>query len=159
MIKTIFTAEPGKSEVLMRSSFDAPRELVFNAFIDPKMIPQWWGPSSLTTRIDKMDARPGGQWRFIQRDAAGNEYAFHGVYHQVARPGYLVFTFEFEGMPGKVLLETITLEEMDGVTNVTDQSIYQSLADRDGMVATGMEGGSTESMRRLAELLAKARNV
>ena len=106
-----------------------------------------------------MEVRPGGQWRFIQRDPSGNEYGFHGVYHDVSRPERIVMTFEFEGWPGKVLMETMTLEEKDGITHLTDQSVFQSLADRDGMVASGMESGSTEGMQRLAELLGKVRNA
>ena len=74
------------------------------------LIPQWWGPARFTTTIDKLDVRPGGSWRFVQRDAAGNEYAFHGVYHEVVSPERIVDTFEFEGMPGHVSLETTTLK-------------------------------------------------
>src|SRR5438128_12053369 len=81
--QTTILAEPGKQEILITREFDAPRELVFKACTDPKLIPQWWGPRYLSTEVDKMDVRPGGQWRFLNRDAEGNEYAFHGVYHEV----------------------------------------------------------------------------
>ncbi len=80
---TSISAEPGKQEILITREFDAPRELVFKACTDPKLIPQWWGPRYPSTEIDKMDVRPSGQWRFINRDAEGKEYAFHGVYHEV----------------------------------------------------------------------------
>jgi uncharacterized protein YndB with AHSA1/START domain len=100
-----------------------------------------------------MEVRPGGQWRYISRDAGGDEYAFHGVYHEILSPERLVYTFEFEGMPGHVLLETITLEEHDGKTTLIDQSVFQSVADRDGMVQSGMESGASESLDRLDELL------
>jgi uncharacterized protein YndB with AHSA1/START domain len=159
MTNTNFIVVPGKQEVVITRTFDAPREVVFEACTDPKMIPQWWGPRVLTTAIERLDPTPGGLWRFIQRDPDGNEYAFHGVYHEVARPERLVFTFEFEGMPGHVMLETVTFEEQGGGTLLTDQSIYQSVGDRDGMVASGMETGSTESMERLAELLEKVHKV
>lgn len=159
MTKIIFTAEPGKPEVVVHSTFDAPLDVVFKALSDPNLIPQWWGPRMYSTTVDKMDVKPGGLWRFVQRDSAGNLEAFHGVYHDVSRPGRIVLTFEYEGMPGKVLLETMTLEEKDGTTHLVDQSVFQSLADRDGMVASGMESGSTESMRRLAELLEKLRHA
>src|SRR5207245_5343390 len=96
---TTITAEPGKQEILITREFDAPRELVFKACTDPKLIPQWWGPRSLSTEVDKMDVRPGGQWRFINRDAEGNEYAFHGVYHEILAPERVIDTFEFEGLP------------------------------------------------------------
>lgn len=156
MGKTTFTVEPGTQEVVMTREFNAPRELVFKAFIDPEAIPKWWGPSYLTTTVDTMESKPGGRWRYVQRDPEGNEYAFHGIYHTVAAPEKLVFTFEFEGMPGHVILETVTLEERDGKTFLTDQSVFQSVADRDGMVASGMEQGSTEGLDLLAALVEPA---
>jgi uncharacterized protein YndB with AHSA1/START domain len=107
------------------------------------------------TTIDQLDARPGGLWRFAQRDQAGDEFVFHGVYHSVEADRRLVYTFEFEGMPGHVILDTVTLEERDGKTIVTEQSVYQSIEDRDGMLNEGMEMGVAESDERLKELLAK----
>ena len=155
---TDFIVEPNVQEVVMTRVFDAPRELVFKVCNDPELRAQWWGPSSLTTKVEKMDVRPGGEWRIVQRDPEGNEFAFHGVYHLVDPPSKTVNTFEFEGVPGHVLLETATFEEVDGnKTRLTIQSVYQSVEDRDGMVQSGMESGATESMDRLAELVAKAR--
>jgi len=152
---TQLTAEPGKQELFFTHTFDAPRELVFKMYTDPNLLPQWWGPRYLTTTVDCMEVRPGGQWRFIQRDPSGSEYGFHGVYHQVAAPERMIYTFEFEGMPGHVILETADFKEQDGQTVLTVQSVYQSVADRDGMIASGMEGGERESMERLTELLVK----
>jgi uncharacterized protein YndB with AHSA1/START domain len=102
-----------------------------------------------------MDVRPGGLWRFVQKDSSGMQYAFHGVYHEVSPPERMVYTFEFEGTPGNVLLETVTFEERDGKTIVTDKSVFQRVEDRDGMVVADMQAGSDESMERFAELLAK----
>jgi uncharacterized protein YndB with AHSA1/START domain len=144
---------PGKQEIIMTRTFDAPRALVFKAFTDPDLIPKWWGPASTSTIVDKMDVNPGGIWRFINRDAEGNEACFHGVYHDIVAPERLVYTFEWEGLPGHALLETVIFEEHDGKTKITDTSVFQTLEDRDGMVANGMEGGAKESMERLAELL------
>lgn len=157
MTKPDYTIEPGKQEIVMTRTFYAPRDLVFKTMTDPNLIPQWWGPRYLTTTVDEMDLRPGGRWRYLQRDPQGNEHAFHGVYHDITAPERLVFTFEYEGVPGHVLLETVTLEEVDGKTRLTDQSVFQSVADRDGMVQSGMESGATETMDRLEELLAAAR--
>ncbi len=156
--KTKITAEPGKQEILITREFDAPRELVFKACTDPKLIPQWWGPRYLSTEVDKMDVRPGGQWRFLNRDAQGNAYAFHGVYHEVQAPERIIDTFEFEGLPetGHVTLETMKLEALSGGrTRLTVQSVFQSVADRDGMLQSGMEEGLNETYDRLAELLKK----
>ena len=153
MSKLNLVAEPGKHEIRMSRDFDAPRELVFKAYTDPTLVPQWWGPKSVTTIVDKMEVRAGGIWRYVQRDADGNEYGFHGVYHSIVSPERVVSTFEFEGMPGHVLLDTLTLEEHDGKTRVIDSSVFQSVADRDGMLQSGMEAGATESWDRFAELL------
>jgi uncharacterized protein YndB with AHSA1/START domain len=148
-------AEPGRKEIIVTRVFDAPPELVFQTMTDPSLVPQWWGPRCLTTVVDQMDVRPGGLWRFINRELDGYEYAFHGVYHRVAPSEQLVYTVEFEGMPGHVLLETITFEELEGQTKITDQSVFQSVEDRDGMLMSGMEGGVLETLDRLAELLAE----
>jgi len=157
--KTTFLAEPGKQEIVITSSFEAPCQVVFKVCSDPKLIPQWWGPAELTTTVEMMELKPGGRWRFVQRDPAGQVYAFHGVYHTVALSERLVYTFEYEGTPGHVILETLTFEEQDGLTRLIDQSVYQSVADRDGMLAEGMQSGATESMQRLAELLERITDV
>lgn len=155
MGKSTVKAEPGSYEIVMTRTYDAPRELVFKVSTDPELIPQWWGPAYLTTVVDKMDVRPGGQWRFVQHDPDGNEYAFRGVYHDIEAPSRFVQTFEWEGMPGHVILETYTYEDVGGKTKVTTQSVFQSVEDRDGMLASGMEEGSKELMDRLEELLAR----
>ena len=146
---------PSDREIVMERVFNAPRELVFKAYTDPNLIPKWWGPRRYTTTVDKMDVRVGGVWRFVQRDVAGNEYAFNGEYREIAPPKRLSYTFEFEGMPGHMLLETVTFEEHDGQTKVTVTSLFRSAEDRDGMLHSGMEEGANESYERLGELLEK----
>lgn len=158
MSKLTVTAEPGSHALEMTRDFDAPRDLVFAAYTDPALVPEWWGPAGSTTVVDRMEARPGGSWRYVEREADGTEYAFRGVYHEVAAPERLVYTFEFEPMPGHVLLETIRFEERpDGTTRMVDLSVFQSVADRDGMLASGMESGAAESMDRLEALLDRVR--
>jgi uncharacterized protein YndB with AHSA1/START domain len=152
---TKIIAPPGKQELSIVRTFDAPRELVFKAYTDPNLIPRWWGPRIFTTTVDRMDVRAGGVWRFVQRDSGGNEYAFHGVYHEIVPPERIVQTFEFEGMPGHVMLETATFEEHDGKTTVTGHAVFQSVEDRDGELNSGMEEGAAETMDRLEELLEK----
>src|ERR1700694_1656440 len=153
MSKTKYVIEPGSYEILMTREFDAPRELVFKAYTDPKLFAQWWGPREYTTRIDKFDARAGGEWRGVQSDGSGQEFAFRGVHHEVLAPERTVATFEFEGMPGHVLMQTATFEALGDKTRVVQQAVFQSVGDRDGMVASGMQKGSDDSMDRLAELL------
>lgn len=144
---------PSDREIVMERVFAAPRALIFKAYTDPNLIPKWWGPRYLTTTVDKMEVKVGGVWRFVQRDADGNEYAFHGEYREIVPPDRLAYTFEFEGMPGHALLETVTFEEREGKTKVTVTSLFQSVEDRDGMIQSGMEAGANESADRLAELL------
>jgi uncharacterized protein YndB with AHSA1/START domain len=159
--RTTITAEPGKQEIVITREFDAPRELVFKVVTDPELLPQWWGPRYLSTIVDKMDVRPGGQWRFLNRDAQGNEYAFHGVYHEVLAPERIIDTFEFEGLPetGHVTLETLRLVELPGGrTRLITQSVFQSVIDRDAALQSSMESGINDTYDRLSEILEKATN-
>lgn len=155
MTKLDMIAEPGTYEIVVTRVYDAPRDLLFKVFTMPEHIPHWWGPRYLTTIVDKMDVKPGGQWRFVQHDAEGHEFAFHGVYHDILSPERMVQTFEWEGLPGHVMLETATFEALpDGKTRFTNSSVFQSVADRDGMLSSGMESGAQDSYDRLAELVA-----
>ncbi len=155
MSESVFTVEPGTSIVSQVRTFAAPRDLVFRAMTDPELIAQWWGPAVYINVIDEYDPRPGGRWRIVQRDSDGAEYPFHGYFHLIDAPSQVVQTFEFEGLPERhVVLETMTLTEENGVTTLTQHSSFQSVEDRDGMVASGMEGGAVESLDRLEALLA-----
>lgn len=153
MSETEIIVEPGRQDIVMTRVFDAPRDVVFKAMTDPDLIPNWWGPRRYTTEVDRMEVRPGGLWRFLNRDEDGNEYAFKGVYHDIVSPERIVQTFEFEGMPGHVQLETATLEEVDGKTRYMAVSVFQSLEDRDAMVQSGVEEGVRETIERLAEVV------
>ena len=154
--KTAITAEPGKQEFFITREFDAPRELVFRAYTDPEIYAQWLGPKGLTTTFDVFEPVSGGKYRFIQKDQDGNEFSFHGVTHEVLAPERIIGTFEFDGLPeaGHVVLETTHFEAIAGNrTRVTSQSVFQSVADRDGMVQSGMEHGVVEGYERLDEIL------
>lgn len=156
MAKIESISEPGKNDMVLIREFDAPPELVFQVMTDPKQIPNWWGPRRLKTTVEKMEAKDGGSWRFIQHDAAGHEYAFHGVFHEVTAPVRTIQTFEFDGLPerGHVILETALYEELpQGRCKVTIQSLFQSPGDRDAMQAAGAEEG-LESYDRIDEILA-----
>jgi uncharacterized protein YndB with AHSA1/START domain len=158
MNKLNITAPPGSHEITLSREFDAPRELVFKTMTDPKAVPHFWGPRSLTTTVDKMDARSGGSWRFIQKDPNGEEYGFHGVYHDVTPSERIIQTFEWEGLPGHALLETLRFEDLGGGrSRIVGNSVFQSVEDRDGMIGSGMESGATELYDRLEELVTKAR--
>ncbi|MDB5074265.1 MAG: Activator of Hsp90 ATPase 1 family protein [Chloroflexi bacterium] len=155
MAKTQIMAEPGVPQIVITREFDAPRELLFRAHVDPELLVQWLGPRSLTTTLDYLDARDGGKWRYISRDAEGNEYGFHGVFHGMPSPDGIVQTFEFEGVPGHVSLSTITFEEHRGKTVLRNNAIFQSVEDRDGMMQSGMEKGVNDGMERLEEIVAR----
>jgi uncharacterized protein YndB with AHSA1/START domain len=154
--KTIVTAEPGKQELFVTREFDAPRELVFRAFIDPDLYVQWLGPRGYAMKLETFEPRSGGSWRYTYTDSDGNEYGFHGVNHVVAAPERLVATFEFEGRSeaGRVALDSARFEAMPGNrTRITAQSVFQSVADRDDRIQAGMERGLVDSHERLDELL------
>jgi uncharacterized protein YndB with AHSA1/START domain len=153
MADTEFVIEPGKQDIVITRVFDAPPDVVFKAFTDPNLIPNWWGPRRYETIVDHADIRPGGSWRFLNRDADGNEFAFRGVYHDVVAAERVVQTFEFEGAPGHVALETATFEEVGGKTKCVAQSVFQAVEDRDAMVKSGMEEGARETWDRLAEVI------
>ena len=162
MNKTTIIAEPGKQEIIITRVFDAPRELVFRAFTDPELYAQWLGPREYRMVLERFEPRDGGSWRYIHKDRNGNEYGFHGVFHEVTAPERIVQTFEFEGLPekGHATLEVARFEELpDGRTRLTSQSVFQSVADRDGMVQSGMERGVKDSYERLDELLERERSV
>jgi uncharacterized protein YndB with AHSA1/START domain len=154
--QTTIIAEPGKQELFIIREFDAPRELVFKAYTDPKIIEQWLGPRRLKTKMEKFEGRSHGSYRFLNIDENGNTYAFNGVIHEIAVNERIIQTFEFEGLPerGHVALETARFEALPGDrTRVTGQSVFQSVADRDGMIQSGMEKGVIQSHERLDEIL------
>jgi uncharacterized protein YndB with AHSA1/START domain len=144
---------PSDREIVLSREFDAPRALVFEAMSKPEHIARWWGPRGMTTPVCEMDFRPGGSWHFVQRDADGTEYGFHGEIRDIRPPERIVQTFEFEGMPGHVSVETLTLEDLGGRTRMMVRSVFDSVEDRDGMLQSGMEKGASESYDRLAEYL------
>jgi uncharacterized protein YndB with AHSA1/START domain len=148
-------AEPGVPQIRMTREVNAPRDLVFRAFTDPELLAQWLGPRRLTMIVDEYDVRDGGRWRYVHREDNGTEYGFHGVFHGPQTPDAMVQTFEFEGYPGHVQLDTARLEERDGRTVIHMNSVFQSVEDRDGMVQSGMESGMREGFERLDELVAR----
>lgn len=153
--ETTIKAEPGKQEIFITREFEAGRDLVFKAFTDPKLLVRWVGPRDLTMRLEKFEPRSGGSYRYVQSDKKGNEFGFHGVCHELEKPERIIQTFEFEGLPekGHVVLETTRFESLPGNrTRVVVQSVFQSVADRDGMLQSGMERGVNDSHERLDEL-------
>ncbi|MBA3530862.1 MAG: SRPBCC family protein [Ardenticatenales bacterium] len=144
---------PSEREILMTRVFNAPRELVFRAHTDAELIPQWWGLRDSTTIVDKLDFQPDGAWRFIERSADGAQIGFNGVFREVSPPERLTYTFEYEGMPGHISVNTLSFDEQDGKTTLTSHIVFDSAEDRDGMLQSGMEWGANQSHEQLDELL------
>jgi uncharacterized protein YndB with AHSA1/START domain len=146
---------PTDREIRIERVFNAPRDRVFALYTDPSAVPEWWGPRATTTIVDVMDVRAGGAWRFVSRETDGSETAFRGTYREVSPPERIVQTFEWEGMPGHVSVETAEFEDLGDRTRVVTTSIFHTPEERDGMLGSGMESGMNETYQRLDELLAR----
>ena len=158
MTRTIITATPGEPYVDMEREFDAPAELVHRTYLDPELVKQWLGPRKYEMIIDRWDARDGGSYRYVHKDGE-NEHGFRGVFHSMAIDN-LVQTFEYEGAPGHVSLDTQVIEDLPGGrSRIRSHSVFMSVADRDAMVEAGMGGGVNEGYERLDELLARLQPV
>ena len=145
-------------DLIYERTFDAPRELVWKAHTDPELIPRWWGPRRHRTRVEQMDVRPGGDWRYISVDEEGNEFTFYGQYLEVTAPERIKWTFMFdvEGVGPQGGPETMTLEDLgDGRTRLRAVSHMGSPEAIEAALATGMTQGAIETWDRLEELLAE----
>lgn len=157
MAKTQIDAPAGVPFIDMSREFDAPRDLVFKAYSDPELLVQWLGPRKYKMTVESWDVRDGGRWRYINSDDDGNAYGFHGVFHGDQTPDGMLQTFEFEGWPGNVSLESLVFEETDGKTVVQNHAVYQTVQARDAMIESGMESGVNEGFDRLDELISRLR--
>jgi uncharacterized protein YndB with AHSA1/START domain len=144
---------PSDREIVSTRVFDAPRELVFEAHSSCEHMRHWWGPRRYEISSCEMDFRPGGTWRIVHKGAEGEIPAFRGEFRDIVRPERIVWTFEWEGMPGHVSVQTATFEERDGKTLLTATAVFDSVEDRDGMLQSGMEEGAAETYDRLDDYL------
>ena len=153
--ETQIDVDPTVPLVRLTREFDAARAKVFRAHTDPDLVVQWLGPRRVEMRIDHYDCRTGGSYRYLHL-ADGEEYGFHGSFHEVRPSELIVQTFTFEGVPDGVALERLVLEDLgDGRTRLVATSLVDSFEARDGFVASGMETGVREGYERLDELLAR----
>ncbi|SDZ17902.1 Uncharacterized conserved protein YndB, AHSA1/START domain [Micromonospora pattaloongensis] len=142
---------PSDHEITMSRAFDAPRDLVFAAHTEAEHLKHWWGRGN---PLDvEIDFRVGGRYRFVEHAPDGAAYAFRGEFREIVAPQRIVQTFEFEGMPGHVIVETLEFEERDGRTVVTGTSRFDSREDRDGMLNSGMAQGASQSYAALEKHL------
>jgi len=144
----------GDREARIERIFDAPRERVWRAMTDPELVAQWWGRGNKLV-IEKMELRRGGHWRFVEHSDHG-VHGFEGRYREVTPPSHMAMTFEWDGMPGYVAIDTVTLEDLgDGRTKVVSTSLFHTAEELDGMLKSGMETGLNQSYEALDRLLAK----
>jgi uncharacterized protein YndB with AHSA1/START domain len=154
MNPTTISAPEGQPVIEITRDFAATPAQLFRLYTDRDLVAQWLGPRELEMEIDTFDVRPGGGYRYIHRSADGAEYAFRGVFHSVVPNEQIIQTFEYEGAPGEVCLESASYEAIEGGVRLHTRSVYLSLEARDAMVATGMEHGVVDSFNRADELLA-----
>ena len=152
MSKLTVTADPGTPFVETTRAFAASPELLFRAYTEPDLIVRWLGPRGYAMTVHEFDVRHGGAYRYTHTGDEG-EFAFRGIFHGEPSLDGITQTFEFEGMPGKVTLETLTFEPSGDMTTIRTRSVFQSVADRDGMIESGMETGMAEGYDKLDELL------
>jgi len=144
---------PSDREVRVERVFDASRDRVWRAFTDPEAIAQWWGRGHRVV-VERMEVERGGHWRFVEH-APDGVHGFEGRYREVTPPERLAQTFEWDGMPGYVAVETVTFEDLgDGRTKVVMTLLFHTTEERDGMLRSGMEQGLGESYAALDRLLA-----
>jgi uncharacterized protein YndB with AHSA1/START domain len=157
-MKTRITAPEGLPFIDMEREFDAPAALVHRAYLEPELVKQWLGPRKYEMVIERWDARDGGSYRYFHKNEDGS-HGFRGVFHSMAIDN-LVQTFEYDGAPGHVSLDTQRIEDLPGGrSRMTSHSVFLSVADRDAMVEAGMGSGVEEGYERLDGLLPSLRPV
>ena len=150
----VIDAVPGTSYADITREFDAPVEALFRAHADPELFAQWIGPDKERTTTTEWDFRSGGAYRFVQKDAEG-EYAFRGVFHTIRENELIIQTFEFEGWPDEVSMDTIRFESLPGGrSRLVDHSVFGSAEVLENMIASGMERGMREGYEKLDRMLA-----
>lgn len=146
---------PSDREILITRVFDAPASLIFKAWTAPELVRRWWGFESSPLVVCDIDLRPGGGWRYVTREPDGSEVGWHGSYLELDAPHRLVSTEVFELFPDAEAQDTMTLTERDGTTTLSVTVLHKSKENRDGHVASGMEGGLQHTLDRLETLLAE----
>lgn len=145
---------PSEREIHIERIFDAPRERVWKAMTDPALIAQWWGRGNKLV-IERYEPERGGHWRFVEHSEHG-QHGFEGRFREITPIDRVVQTFEWDGMPGHVVVETMVLEDLgDGRTKIVNVSLFHTKDERDGMLQSGMEQGLNQSYAALDGVLAR----
>ncbi|HVZ71159.1 MAG TPA: SRPBCC family protein [Polyangia bacterium] len=144
---------PSEREIRIERTFDAPRERVWRAMTEEALLKQWWGRGHALD-VERFELRVGGHWRFVEHEG-GRSHGFEGRFREITPPSRLSMTFEWDGAPGHTMVQTQTLEALDGGrTKIVTLSLFFTQEDRDGMLSSGMEGGMNESLAALDTVLA-----
>lgn len=138
-----------KGELVLTRIFDAPRDLVFKVWTDPKHIPHWWGPHGFTTTVQAMDVRPGGAWRFTMRGPDGNDYPFVGEYVEVVAPERIVFVGQIHLTSGHDVWTEVSFADEDGKTKVKIHQVYAM----ESPATRGAPIGWSQQLERLEKYL------
>lgn len=147
------TSLPDDRTIVMTRSFEAPRELVWDLWTDPDLIPDFWGPAEHDNTVQEWDLQVGGKWRIISKFDEGGMVDFHGEFLQIERPSLIEWTFGFDDTPPGP--ETLYLDEVDGVTTMRSVTVFPNKEIRDMVIGTGMEKGASEMHDRFAKLVAE----
>lgn len=153
-LRTATLTTRGEREIHVERIFDAPRERVWRAMTEPKLVAQWWGRGNKLV-VERLEVERGGHWRFVEHTPDGGVHGFEGRFREVSPPERLAMTFDWDGMPGHVIINTMTLHDLgDGRTKLVATSLFYAAEERDGMLKSGMEGGMNQSYQALDKLLA-----
>jgi len=152
---TLRVTTPSDREIVLTRIFDAPRDLVFDAFSKPELLKRWFGPRGWSLVVCEVDFKVGGGFRFVLRGPDGKEMGMRGVYKEIVPPERSVQMESFDDYPGESQV-TAVLVEQGGKTTLTATVLYPSREVRDIVLKSGMEHGAAESYDKLAELLASA---
>ena len=147
---------PSEKEIVLTRDFDAPRSLVFEAFVKPEHLKRWWGYRDSTLTVCEVDLRLGGVWRYVLRKANGSEQPFCGEFREIMPPERLVYTFVYDvdGFRDPAGLVQDVFQEKNGRTTLVETMFFPSKHARDETLNAGMVAGAEETLDRLAELLA-----
>ena len=151
------STEARDREIVLSRTYDAPRDLVFEAWIDPVHVAEWWGPAGFTTTILEMEPRPGGTWRFIMHGPDGVDYPNRIDYLEITKPERLVYTHRSDEEPPQVQFEaTLDFAERGGQTELSLRMLFRTAAERELVVEQyGAIEGGIQHLQRLADYLAK----
>ncbi len=144
---------PSDREILITRTFDAPAAAVFDAWTTPEHVRNWWGSKDAPMVECEIDLQVGGAWRYVTLGTDGTEFAWHGTYREIERPGRLVSTEVFEGFPDAEALNSAAFTEQEGTTTLSVTVLHSSKEHRDGHLDSGMEAGMQVVLDRLEDLV------